>query len=104
VFLSTFFSIYPQYVQISLISFGIGAGFLSILFGIGFFGADAYEIRNDRLNLLGENPNSLSVRISLGVLFLVWGSLENGLKLSKFYRFLLLVPIPFMFNLILLSG
>lgn len=102
--LSVVFKNNPEYIQVSLISFGIGAGILSILFGIGFFGAEAYEIRNDRLDLLGENPNSLSVRVSLGLLFLVWGCVENGLKISLFKRILLIIPIPFMFNLILLSG
>src|SRR5690606_21019851 len=104
VFLSTFFNIHPKYVQTSLISFGVGTGILSVLFAAGFFGAEAYEIRNDRLFLLGENPNSLSVRVSLGVLFLISGAIENSLKISKIKRILLLVPIPFMFNLILASG
>lgn len=104
IFLSTFFSIYPNLIQTSLVSFGIGAGLLCLLFTFNILGESAYEIRNDRLILLGENPNSLSIRISLGVLFLVWAALENGLKLSKFKRFLLLLPIPFMFNLIIISG
>src|SRR5690606_19604153 len=78
-FLSYFFFMGPMDVAFSLIFFGIGAGLLSILYGLGFFGTEAYEIRNDRLNLLGENPNSLSVRVSLGILFLVWGSVENVL-------------------------
>ncbi|MDR1417831.1 MAG: O-antigen ligase family protein [Endomicrobium sp.] len=104
VIFSTFFSIHPKYIQTSLVAFGIGAGILSMLFTLGFLGESMYEIRNDRLILLGENPNSLSVRISLGILFLVWGAIENRLKLSKFYRVLLLLPIPFMFNLILFSG
>lgn len=104
VIFSTFFSIHPKYIQTSLVAFGIGAGILSVLFTLGIFGESAYEIRNDRLILLGENPNSLSVRIGLGILFLAWGAVENGLKLSKFYPFLLLLPIPFMYNLILASG
>src|SRR5690606_4066641 len=94
----------PRDVAFSLIFFGIGAGLLSILYGLGFFGTEAYEIRNDRLNLLGENPNSLSVRVSLGILFLVWGSVENVLNLNRFFRVILLIPVPFMFNLILASG
>lgn len=104
VILSTFFSTNPQLVQISLIMFGIGAGLLSIFFSFGILGESTYEIRNDRLFLLGENPNSLSVRVSLGVLFLISGTIENGFKISKIKRILLLVPVPFMFNLILASG
>ena len=104
VILSTFFSTNPQLVQISLIMFGIGAGLLSIFFSFGILGESTYEIRNDRLFLLGENPNSLSVRVSLGILFLISGTIENGLKISKIKRILLLVPVPFMFNLILASG
>lgn len=104
IFLSSFFSMRPRDVAFSLIFFGIGAGLLSILYGLGFFGTEAYEIRNDRLNLLGENPNSLSVRVSLGILFLVWGSVENVLNLNRFFRVILLIPVPFMFNLILASG
>lgn len=102
--LSTFFSDNPKLIEVSLITFGIGAGLLSVFFSFGVLGESAYEVRNDRLILLGENPNSLSVRISLGVLFLVWGVVENGLKLSKILRILLLFPLPFMFNLILASG
>lgn len=102
--LSSFFSVHPKYIQTSLITFGIGAGILSMFFALGVFGESAYEIRNNRLFLLGENPNSLSVRISLGVLFLIWGAIENGLKLSTIQRILLLVPVPFMFNLIIASG
>lgn len=104
IFLSAFFEINPKLVQVSLIFFGVGAGLLSLLFSFGILGESAYEVRQDRLILLGENPNSLSVRISLGVLFLIWGAIENGLKLSKFKRVVLLFPIPFMFNVILASG
>ncbi|AZB28241.1 O-antigen ligase family protein [Chryseobacterium balustinum] len=87
-----------------MISFGIGMGILSILFAFNILGASSFDIRNDRLFFLGENPNSLSVRTSLGILFLVMGVIENGLRLPKFFRFLLAVPIPFMFNLLLASG
>lgn len=104
VILSTFFATNPQLVQVSLIIFGIGAGLLSIFFSFGILGENAYEVRNDRLFLLGENPNSLSVRVSLGVLFLISAAIENGLKVSKIKRIFLLIPIPFMFNLILASG
>lgn len=104
IFLSTFFSIYPKLISTSLISFGIGVGILSILFAFNILGESSFDIRNDRLFFLGENPNSLSVRVSLGILFLIWGIIENGLKLSKIFRFSLCLLIPFMFNLLLVSG
>lgn len=104
IFLSAFFSIYPQYIKHSLIFFGIGGGIMSIMFSFGLFDSSFFEIRNDRLIFLKENPNSLSVRVSLGILFLIWGALENKLKLSSFGRICLVIPVPFMFNLVLATG
>lgn len=88
----------------SLFAFALGGVCLSVLYGLGVLGESFYEIRNERLLLFGENPNSLSVRIVLSILFLVWIVVENKLSISLFKRFLLLLPIPFMFNLVLFSG
>lgn len=104
VFLSAFFEDNKDLIHNSYLYFGVGAAILTMGYYTGLFGDEVYEIRNDRLILLGENPNSLSVRISLGVLFLIAAVIENSLKLSRVIRIALIVPIPFMFGLIVASG
>jgi len=102
ILLSAFFENDKKGMLLSLLLFSIGTAILSILYFFDLL-QGGLELRKDRLIFLGENPNSLSIRISLGVFLLIWMSLKNIFN-SIFKRILLLIPVPFMIALIVASG
>jgi O-antigen ligase len=103
VLLSAFFENDMKSMLLALLFFSIGAALLSVLYSFNLL-AEGLLIRNGRLIFLGENPNSLSVRISLSVFILVWLALNNPFHINRFKRLIFLAPTPFMLALIIASG
>ncbi|PRP66923.1 O-antigen ligase family protein [Nonlabens agnitus] len=103
IILSAFFNINKDAIPLSLIFFSVGTAILSFLYFFDIL-ATGLEVRNDRLLFLGENPNSLSVRIALGVVIFIWVTWRNILEYNRFKRFCFLIPVPFMIALIIASG
>lgn len=100
---SAFFEQDNSNISKSLLFFGFGTALLGFLYFFNLID-DGFEIRNERLLFLGENPNSLSVRISLGVLVFVWYILNKSLKRGILFYLILLTSLPLMFSLIIASG
>lgn len=93
-FLRSFFIIYPKSVHYSLLFYAIGVMFLVMLYNSNLV-AGELEFRNNRLIFFGENPNSLSTRIGLGVILLFWFFKEETFFKRKMYKYVFLIPLPF---------
>ncbi|CAM3389134.1 O-antigen ligase family protein [Aequorivita lipolytica] len=100
---SVFFENDPKAITSSLFFFSAGTAVLAILYFFNLLGS-GIEVRNDRLLFLGENPNSLSVRVSLGVIVFIWLALNNKLHSSLLKKIFLLIPVPLMMAMIIASG
>ena len=61
------------------------------------------EYEGGRLSMFKENQNTLGIRMNLGIIILLLAVLQNKLNLGKI-RFLLLIPIPILMNLLFSSG
>lgn len=86
----------------SILFFAISCSVISLIYSIGGFQAVS-EIRNGRLLIFGENPNSVSTRMALAFILLVYMIIDNPLKLGKF-RFLFILLLPSLFLFIIASG
>ncbi len=86
----------------SILAFSISCGVLALLYYLDFF-PNVSEIRNGRLNIFGENPNSISTRMALAFIILLYFNIENPLKLS-ILRFGTLIFTPFLFLFVIDTG
>lgn len=78
----------------SILLFSISCGVLALLYHFQFF-AGVAEIHNGRLNIFGENPNSISTRMALAFIVIFYYVIENPLRSSKI-RFVVLVFLPYL--------
>ena len=86
----------------SLFSFSIACGIICVLAVSGLLGS-LVEVRNGRLLLWGENPNSTSTRWVLAVLYITNFVVFNPLNKGK-YRYILLVLLLPLMMMIMMSG
>jgi len=91
-----------QLMYISIIVFSIVSIILSICVLSGLF-ANFIDLRNGRLWLWGENPNSSSCRWGIAIIFIVYLCFYNPLN-WKLSRFILTIGIIPLMLLIIMSG
>lgn len=90
----------PGVLYNAMLAFAIGSVVETIL----FFGEIGVTERDDRLTIFGDNENVVGVRISIGLLLLLLGSIEN-LNRKRFWSFLIMIlPVPFMMFFVLKTG
>ncbi|RZK27007.1 MAG: O-antigen ligase family protein [Flavobacterium sp.] len=90
----------PGILEKAFLFFAIGSVVLLIFTLLGV----AVEIDSDgRLSIFGENENAVGIRMVISSVILVLTTLQNRIKLGK-WRFLFLVPIPFMIGLMASTG
>ncbi len=84
----------------AMLSFSLGSILLSVfyLFNIGITISE-----DSRISLFGDNENFVGVKMSISIILILFIVLQNNLKINKL-RFLLLVPIPIMFKLLIETG
>lgn len=89
----------PRILEKGLISFGIGSIMLALLytFNIGV------EYEDGRVNLFGDNANTVGIRMCVSVFVLLFTALQNRVDLNKL-RYFLLLPIPIMLKLMAETG
>ena len=96
------FLIKPEFLYRSMLFFSITCAIISIWFFLG--GMSEYIILDKgRVSFWGENPNSTSARFVAAFLFLLHFIISEKKRLKK-YRFLLLLPLPLVLNLIMATG
>ena len=86
-------------VEKAMLSFALGAVALTLFFLAGI-GVD-YE--GGRVSMFGDDQNYIGFRMVVAIFILVFAALQNRLKMG-WSRLLLLIPIPFMLNLIFATG
>ena len=84
----------------AILSFSIGSIFLAsfYLFNIGVTISE-----DNRISLFGDNENFVGVKMSISIILILFIVFQNNLKLNKL-RFILLIPIPIMFKLLIETG
>jgi O-antigen ligase len=75
-----------------MFSFALGSVALALLFNIGI--GIEYDI-GGRVNIFGDNQNSVGMRMSISIVILILAVVQNRLQIGKI-RYLLLLPIPIM--------
>lgn len=79
----------PGILVKGMLSFALGAVFLTILYNEGI----GIEYAGGRVSIFGDNANGIAVRLSVAAIVLIYLALNNTLSL-KIWRFLLLLPLP----------
>lgn len=97
-FLSCVFYANPRFCLCSTLVFSISCSLIAILYGLGSF-SSLMDVINGRLIIFGENPNSISTRMSISFIIIFYHVLVNPLKL-KAYRYLLLLALPSLFYMV----
>lgn len=89
----------PLVMERSLLYFAFGSVTLAILYyaGIGI------EVVDQRVSIFGDNENIIGQRMSFSIVIIVLAVIQNRLQLKK-SRFLLLLLIPIMIDLLIASG
>jgi len=82
-----------------LLSLAIGTIVLSFFYKAGI----GIEIINGRVHLFGDNANIIGLRMCISILIIFFIVIQNRLHLG-WYRYLLLMPIPIMLNLMAETG
>jgi hypothetical protein len=101
-FLSYIFKKKPKLCLYSIILFSLSCSLIAILYNFGFLNSVS-EIRNGRLYVFEENPNSISSRMAIAFVVLTYIIIENPLHL-KFYRFFLGIALPSLFLFVVETG
>jgi len=83
----------------ALLSFAFGTMLLTLFFLVGF----GVDYVGGRVRIFGENQNDLGLKISVGLIIILIAVVQNRLKWGWF-RFLLLLPVPFMLWLLAETG
>jgi O-antigen ligase len=82
-----------------LLSYTLGIILLGVLY--------SYEIgiviRQQRISVFGDNPNSQGTKVAIGIFILIFFVLKDKLNL-KYFRFLLLLPFPVLLDFMISSG
>lgn len=100
--LSYIYSKDPSLCLQSILLFSLSCSIIAVIYHLGLFGSIA-EVRNGRLNIFEENPNSISSRMAIAFIIIAYYVLEDPLKF-KVYRVLLIVFLPFLFFFIVATG
>jgi len=89
----------PYVLEKGLLYFAFGSVVLALLYynGIGI------EIIDNRVSIFGDNENIIGQRMSFSILIIAMVVLQNRLQLNR-ARFLLLLLIPIMLELLIASG
>lgn len=94
-FLSVSFIENKKIMYYSILLFSISCSVIALAYTFGFLNSYA-EIRNGRLIIFEENPNSVSTRMAISFIISLHFIIVNPLKL-KLIRLLLMVALPFLF-------
>jgi len=90
----------PCIIEKGLLSFALGSGILAILFSSGI-GVEISE--NGQVSIFHDNQNSIGIRSCVASIILIHNVVVNPLKIG-YSRFLLLLPIPLIFELLAVSA
>jgi len=90
----------PNVLLKGLFAFSIGSILLSIFYLLNFETDNSFMYR---VTVLGDNHNSLALKMCISLLTLSFIIIENKLKLKK-YRYLLLIFYPYMIKLMIDTG
>lgn len=93
---------YPQKSLQSIFYFSLGVALMVLLYYLGVFEANV-RFSKGRIYLFEENPNSISTRVSIAVVYLFYMVINNPLHFDK-KRWLLLLLLPLMLSFIFLTG
>ena len=90
----------PLILEKALLSLAVGSIVLALLYKAGI-GVDYTEL--GRISMFGDNENIIGFRMAISIFIIVLGVLQNRLELG-WYRFLLLLPLPIMLELMAETG
>lgn len=83
----------------AMLSFALGTMLLTLFFILGI----GVEYEGGRVAIFQDNENSIALKISMGLIIFLLAVVQNRLKWG-WYRFLLLIPVPFMLKLLAETG
>jgi O-antigen ligase len=89
----------PMILEKCMLCFAFGAALEAGLFQAGI----GVEEVGGRMDCLGDGPNGMGLKMTIGMSIFVMAVLQDRLKLGK-WRYLLLVPLPFMMQLVVMSA
>ena len=101
--LSYIFYLYPKLVYYSIFVFSYACFSLVVFYILGVSSSNFSE-GGGRLVLFGENPNSLSARLAVAFVSLLYLFIRNPLQLKIFFKLFYILPMPFLFVLVLQTG
>lgn len=90
----------PLIIEKGMLSFAIGSFVLAILYNLGI-GVEISE--NGQVSIFSDNQNSIGLRSCVASIILIHNVLINPLKI-KYSRFILLIPLPLIFELLAVSA
>lgn len=82
-----------------MFSFSLGAIVLTFLYNAGI----GIEYSGGRVSIFGDNENAIAVRLSIAVIILIYIVVSDALSF-KWWRYLLLLPIPLMLPFMFETG
>jgi len=85
----------PEVLEKGMLSLAFGSITLVLLYNLGL----GIEYDEGRVILYGDNPNIIGIRMCIAITILFITVVQNKLELGKI-RYLLLIPIPVMFQLL----
>lgn len=80
-------------------TFALGSILLTLLYNAGI----GVENQGGRVQIFGDNQNAIAIRLSIGIITLIYTLINNSLNFKKI-RFVFLLPIPLMFKLLVETG
>jgi len=90
----------PNIFEKGMLSFAMGSFVLAILYNMGI-GVEISE--NGQVSIFDDNQNSIGLRSCVASIILIHNILINPLKMG-YSRFLLLIPLPLIFELLAVSA
>jgi len=101
-FLSYFFRNNPKTCIYSLLFFATSSSLIALLYTYGYF-SDELIIKQGRLIIFEENPNSISSRMAISFIVLMCIIIENPLKFNRI-RFIFILALPSLFIFVVDTG
>jgi len=90
----------PGILEKGMLSFAVGSITFAFLYSLGI----GVEISaGGRVSVFGDNQNPIAMRSCISILILILSAIQNPLNLGKL-RFLFLLPIPIMIQLIVVTA
>ncbi len=90
----------PGILERGMLAYAFGSAIFAILF---YLGIGREESIGGRIRMFGDNENVIGIRMCISMIYLLFLIIQNPLKLNN-KKFLLLIPIPIMFSLLLATG